>query len=315
MYKGKRICVIVPAFNESRKIQKTLTTVPIWVDAIIAIDDKSTDTTLEEMRIAQQSDRRISIIELQENSGVGFALRTGYQKSIREGFDVSAVMDGDGQMDPDELWKLLDPICSGEADMAKGNRFFSSNSYHGMPRVRLIGNVFLSLLNKIGSGYWSILDPQNGYIAISNSILNRANLTDFERGYSFQNDFLCKLRLMEARVIDVNIPARYQDEISTLKIFPTSVSIIRTLIKGFLRRVFVMNLLWSFAISSLLFIAATFFGLLAVLFGIWITYTSRGALTQTAGSVTLEAIFLIFSLVLYLAWLILDVSSEPRPRR
>jgi hypothetical protein len=64
-----------------------------------------------------------------------------------------------------------------------------------------------------------------------------------------------------------------------------------------------------------LFIAATFFGLLAVLFGIWITYTSRGALTQTAGSVTLEAIFLIFSLVLYLAWLILDVSSEPRPRR
>jgi len=314
MYNGKTVCVIVPAYNEAKKISETLTTIPDWVDRVIAIDDKSKDTTLEEMKKLVSSISKLRIIALPTNSGVGYALATGYKESIAESFDISVVMDGDGQMDPNELDRLVEPITLGQTDMSKGNRFYSSESFRSMPLIRVIGNVALGLLNKIGSGYWSIVDPQNGYIAISNKTLRTLNLDKMVHGYSFQNDFLCKLRLIDARILDVNIPARYLDEVSTLKIVPTSISILRTLSRGFLRRVFIKNFLWSFSISSLAFILALMLGLMSLLSGVWVIYTSRGSLTQTAGTVTFVALLFLSSLALSLTWLVLDVLSEPKAR-
>ena len=103
---------------------------------------------------------------LPENQGVGGAIVHGHKRALELGCDVSVVMAGDAQMDPEYLPKLLDPIADGEAGFTKANRFYGEGSFEGMPRHRVVGNIALSFLTKAASGYWGLFDPQNGYTAI-----------------------------------------------------------------------------------------------------------------------------------------------------
>ena len=87
--------------------------------------------------------------------------------------DVTAVMAGDGQMDPDDLGKIIDPVVNGDVDYSKGNRLFFGDAWKMIPHYRYLGNSFLSLMTKISSGYWHLADSQSGYTAISLTALKR----------------------------------------------------------------------------------------------------------------------------------------------
>jgi hypothetical protein len=89
--------------------------------------------------------------------------------------DIAAVMAGDNQMDPTYLPTLLDPIVDGRADYTKGNRLINEAYRKGMPPWRSFGNSLLTFLTKIASGYWQMMDPQNGYTAISIRDARRAS--------------------------------------------------------------------------------------------------------------------------------------------
>lgn len=167
MYKGKSIGVVIPAFNESRLVGKTLDSVPSYVDRIYAVDDASTDATQSIMSEHSKRDPRIRLLSREVNGGVGAAVVLGYKKALNDGIDISAVMAGDGQMDPQFLLTLLNPIIEGKAEYTKGDRLFGSSHKGQMSSWRYFGNVVLSYLNKIASGYWNIDDPQNGYVAIT----------------------------------------------------------------------------------------------------------------------------------------------------
>jgi len=97
-----------------------------------------------------------------ENQGAGGALRTGYVRARDDDIDITVTMDADGQMDPDQLPTLLDPIVEGDADYAKGNRLADRASRREMPPFRLFGNWVLTQLTKIASGYWRLQDPRTG---------------------------------------------------------------------------------------------------------------------------------------------------------
>lgn len=160
---------------------------------------------------------RIVPIQHEENRGVGGAIKTGYELARDHGYDVAAVMSGDGQMDPEILPEILDPVVEGRADYAKGNRLSQRSQLEGMSAWRLFGNTTLTFLTKCVSGYWRMKDPQNGYTAISRRCLTTLDLDRLYDDYGFSNDILVHLNVHEMRVADVEMKSRYGDENSTIR--------------------------------------------------------------------------------------------------
>lgn len=216
MYKGQKVAAVVPAYNESRLIGKTITTMPDFVDFIVVINDCSTDDTSERARAV--GDPRVVVIDHVKNTGVGGSIMDGHERALALGADINVVMAGDAQMDPAYLPALLDPICDDGYEFTKANRFFSRTSFADMPAVRMLGSVALSFATKVASGYWNLFDPQNGYTAVSRSALLRLNVAAVARGYEFENDLLIWLNIANARAKDVPIPASYGEEVSTMRI-------------------------------------------------------------------------------------------------
>ncbi len=120
------------------------------------------------------------------------------------GYDVAIKMDADEQMDAAELPRLVRPIERGMAEYVKGNRFRRTGRPPSMPGARWFGNVVLSFLTKVASGYWHVFDPQCGFIAITTPTLSRLNLDGIARDYFFENDMLIRLNVIDARVVDVD---------------------------------------------------------------------------------------------------------------
>jgi len=239
MYLKKKIGVVVPAYNESKLIAQTLTTLPSLVDTIIVVDDKSNDTTAEIINEIAKGDTRVILIQHEVNQGVGGAIATGYKKAVELEIDVTAVMAGDGQMDPNDLTNILDPVVNGVADYTKGNRLFQGDAWNMIPHYRYFGNSFLSLLTKIASGYWHIADSQTGYTAVSLKVLKKLHLDTIYKRYGMPNDMLIKLNQYDFRVRDIHIRPVYNiGEKSEIKLFKVIPKISWLLIKGFWKRLF-----------------------------------------------------------------------------
>jgi len=228
MYKGNRIGVVVPAFNEEAFVGEVIATVPAFVDRVYVVDDGSTDGTWAEIQRAAREtneratveltdggvrERRVVPIQHAENRGVGGAIKTGYLRAREDRMDVTAVMGGDAQMDPDLLDRIVDPVAEGRADYAKGNRLMNRD-VDGMSQFRLVGNTILTVLTKIASGYWGIGDPQNGYSAISLDALETVGIEEMYEFYGYCNDLLVRLNVHRMRVADVPAPVTYGDETS-----------------------------------------------------------------------------------------------------
>ncbi len=218
MYKGKSIGIVVPAYNEELLIGKTLSTIPDFVDKIFVIDDASKDRTKEITLEFQQKDLRIVLIHHTNNQGVGQSLIDGYVASREAGLDITAVMAGDAQMDPDDLPAVLDPIAEGWSDYVKGNRLLREEVVARMPKHRYIGNSVLTLLTKFATGYWRIIDPQCGYTAISLKALSTIHIEDMIKGYGYNAHILNMLNLNNFRVCDVEIRPVYGEEKSGIKL-------------------------------------------------------------------------------------------------
>jgi glycosyltransferase involved in cell wall biosynthesis len=206
MLEGKRVAVVVPAFDEEALLPETLAGIPDFVDRIYVVDDASRDATAARARDAAARDGRIDVIEHDRNRGVGAAIVSGYGRAVEDRIDVTAVMAADNQMDPAELRGLVEPVARGELDYAKTNRLFSGQAWQVMPRHRYLGNAVLSLLTKIASGYWHVADSQSGYTAIGLGTLEQLDLERIYPRYGFPNDFLVHLNVWNARVRD--IPSR-----------------------------------------------------------------------------------------------------------
>ena len=231
MYDGRSVGVVVPAYNESGHVGEVIETMPDYVDRIYAVDDASTDGTWGEVRdcarrvnrrAAESSpdrgaDTRVVTIQHDRNRGAGAAVKTGYSRALDDDIDVIAVMDGDGQMDPDHLERIVAPVAAGEVTYAKGNRLSSRRDYERMSRWRLFGNVLLTLLTRVSSGYWEVSDPQNGFTAISSDGLRRVRFERLYDEYGFLNHLLFALNLDREQIADVAHPSVYGDETSTIR--------------------------------------------------------------------------------------------------
>jgi glycosyltransferase involved in cell wall biosynthesis len=222
MFKGRRVFVVVPAWNEERLIGRVLDTMPEIVDRVIVVDDASTDRTVEVVAEAMsRMGGRLRLVRRGTNGGVGAAIVVGYKAALDETQpeDLVAVMAGDAQMDPGDLPRLLAPLAAGEADYTKGNRLFTGEAWKIIPRHRYLGNAALSLLTKIASGYWHVADSQSGYTAIVAEALKVLQLDRLYKRYGFPNHLLVELNNYDFRVRDVPIRPVYNiGEVSGIRL-------------------------------------------------------------------------------------------------
>ncbi len=238
MYRGKKIGVVIPAYNEALLIGRVLSTMPDFVDRIIVVNDNSTDKTADVVRRHRAFESGgIVLLHHKMNRGVGAAIVTGYRRAVEIGMDAVAVMAGDAQMDPVDLSRILDPIVEERADYVKGNRLFRGESWAMIPRVRYLGNAFLSLLTKIASGYWHIADSQSGYTAITATALKRIDLEKIYTRYGMPNDILIRLNVANFRVHDVSVrPIYHIGEKSGIRLHSVVPRIAWLLLRGFFWR-------------------------------------------------------------------------------
>lgn len=207
MYRGLRTAVVVPAYNEEANLAATIASIPAYIDHVLVVDDGSHDATAA---IAEQAGRAaIEVVRHRHNRGVGAAVVSGYRRALQLGCDVTLVMAGDGQMDPRDVPALLAPIVAGRADYVKGNRFAYPEVLWTMPRARLLGNVALSLLTRLTSGYRRLFDSQCGFTAVTRATLLALELDGLFPRYGYPNDLLARLRVAGARVVDVPVRPIY----------------------------------------------------------------------------------------------------------
>jgi glycosyltransferase involved in cell wall biosynthesis len=284
---------------------------PNFVDHLILVDDCSTDGTSETALACE--DPRLTILKTPANQGVGGATIAGYRKALELNSDIVVKMDADGQMAPEYLPALLDALVEQDYDYAKGNRFLAGESLAFMPRHRLWGNILLTFMTKLASGYWHIFDPQNGYTAIKGDALRLLDLDVIHKRFFFENDVLIHLNFFSLRVKDIAIPARYGEEESDVNPFKIGVTFPILLLRRFFYRIYQRYVLRDFApIALFLFLGLILFGW-GVVFGIylWIEGMITGRLTPT-GTIMLALLPLILGFQLLLQAIVLDIQETPK---
>jgi glycosyltransferase involved in cell wall biosynthesis len=309
MYKGAVIAAVVPAFNEERLIGTVITTMPDYVDHIVVVDDCSPDATSDAALAV--GDGRVLVERHETNTGVGGAIITGHRRALALGSDINVIMAGDAQMDPEYLPDLLEPLVEGGYGFAKANRFFSLRSFEGMPRHRVFGNVVLSFMTKLASGYWHIFDPQNGYTAIRREVLRRLPLDRVSRRYSFENDLLIQLNILRVPAIDVPIPAIYGEEVSSIRLGRVVPELMRLLVAGFWRRIFYKYILWSFSPVALFLLTGLALVMFGLVTGIWTIVETIGPPAASAGSVLLSVAPSLIGIQMLMYALLLDIQESP----
>ena len=209
MFRNHSIGIVVPAYNEETQIERTVRTMPDYVDKIIVVDDRSKDRTAEIVEGLAIEDDRVILIRHEKNGGVGKAIGTGYIWCRENDIDIAVVMAGDGQMDPLDMPALLDPVVDGKADYTKGNRLITGEAWKKIPKIRYLGNSALTFLTKIASGYWHVTDSQCGYTAAKMKVYRTIPLDKIYPDYGVFNDLLVTLNIYDFRVQDVEVAPIY----------------------------------------------------------------------------------------------------------
>ncbi|QWC20218.1 glycosyltransferase family 2 protein [Halorubrum sp. 2020YC2] len=266
---------------------------PAWRDRIVARDARS-GTALP--------DRRFVALRHRENTGVGGAIKTGYRNAVADGagVDVVAVMNGDGQMDPAILDRIIDPVVRGDSHYAKGNRLRHTEYRRDMSVWRTFGNVLLTGLTRIASGYWRMTDPQNGYTAVSREALDRVEFETLYDDYGFCNHLLVRLNRQGLRIADVPMRAVYCDETSHIRYGSFIPALSLLLLRSYLGRLFTAagNGLGDSAA------AAQLFGIGSTVAGVGV---GLGALLASASAAALAGVALaLLGLVSFVAGVALE---------
>jgi glycosyltransferase involved in cell wall biosynthesis len=288
MYHEKSVAVVVPAKNERDQIPLVLGTMSRFVDRVIVVDDGSTDGTGEVVQAIAQHDARITLIRHERTRGVGAAISTGYQEAKKLKIDITAVMAGDGQMNPDDLEVVVYPVSEGIADYCKGNRFTFASGLAAIPSVRKFGNFALSILTKIVSGYWHVSDTQCGFTAISLAALENMEIENIYAGYGCPNDILVKLNIGDMRVVEVPVSPMYNvGEASKMRIPLVVLPILRMLFVKFIERMVYKYVLRNGHPMVFAYLFACLFLLGSLVTGIYI-----GAMLVKTGLIMKAALFI-----------------------
>ncbi len=312
MYRKLETAVVIPCYNEEKMITQTIKKIPEYIDHIIAVNDASTDNTIGVLNKLKKQYSKLIIVDNKVNQGVGGALITGYDYAIKNTKATAiGIVAGDDQFDSSYLKAMLDDFIDQSADYVKASRFFHREAFKTMPKYRQFGNIFISLLTKFSTGYYSITDITNGCGWLRREIIEKIDFSIVEKRYDYETSMLTALSIANAKVIDHAVPAHYGDEKSTIKLIPTAWRNLKAVWKGFWRRIYYKYVLYGFHPVALFLFTGMFFLIISLLLAIFLLYVKLFAhQSPTAGSVMLAVLPFILGIQLTLTALTIDVSNE-----
>jgi glycosyltransferase involved in cell wall biosynthesis len=222
-----KVAVVIPAHNEEHKISDVLKKIPPEiVKTTIVIDDGGNDKTGE---VAKELG--FQVVRHDNNMGVGAAYKTGYNLCLNEEADIIVTLHSDGQHDPKELFKLIEPIFNDQADYVLGSRL--KNDKINMTWIRSTGNKFLTwCINKLTR--YDISDSQTGYHAITSVALKRLDFDRWSNGFSCETEAIVEASSKGLRVIEVPIKCIYSNR-SHVRAYSDGPKILWAAIKGRLK--------------------------------------------------------------------------------
>ena len=304
------ICVVIPAYKVSKHILQVITSIGPEVDKIIIIDDACPEGSGELVRCST-SDPRVEVLNHSVNQGVGGAVKSGYMRALAINSKIIVKIDGDGQMDTSRIIELVSPLLNGAAGYTKGNRFFEVEAITKMPKIRILGNIGLSFLTKLSTGYWQIFDPNNGFTAVDATVLRKIPLNKLDSRYFFESDLLFRLNLYGVIVEDIPIPCLYGNEKSNLSIFRTLIEFPIKHLRNFFKRIIYTYYLKDFNLASIELPLGIVFGSFGLILGLtnWITGLQDNQATPT-GTLILVSMSIITGNQLILAFFSYDVNKR-----
>jgi len=305
------ITVVIPTYKVIKHIEKVIRTLPKFINNIIVVDDRCPEESgkfVESLNI-----NNVHVIYNETNQGVGGAVISGYQKAIELNADIIIKVDGDGQMNPEYIEKLIYPIVKNKADYTKGNRFNDFKALKKMPKIRLFGNSALSFLVKASSGYWNIMDPTNGFTAITKEAILGLELYNISKRYFFESDILINLNIENCVVKDISLPAKYEDEESSLSITKVLFDFPPKLLKGFVKRIFYKYYIYNFNMASIYMLLGFPMFIFGFLYGSVSWYQSvTNTIEASTGTVMLSALPIILGVQFLLQAISIDIDSVPK---
>ena len=306
-----RIAIVIPCYRVRDKIVDVVAAILPAADAVVVVDDCCPEKS-GEFLLKNCADPKLTVLFHEKNQGVGGAMITGFKAALEAGAEIVVKMDGDGQMDARYLPRLMAPLIAGQADFAKGNRFYDLRALRSMPRVRRFGNFGLTLLSKAASGFWHVSDPTNGFFALRSNALQLLNFHLLDARYFFEISLLIQLNVVRAIAIDVPIPAKYADENSSLSTWRALCSFPAKLTGGLIHRIWWRYFIYDVNIVTIFLLtgSALFFG--GGIFGAWRWGQNwHFGREQSAGTVALAMLPMILGFQMLLQAVVLDMIDKP----
>ena len=303
--------MVIPCYRVAGQVLDVLARIGPEVSSVYCVDDACPEGSgrlvLETVR-----DPRVVVVFNPTNLGVGGATMAGYRLALAEGADVIVKIDGDGQMDPSLLPQFVAPVIAGQADYAKGNRFWDLGNIDRMPMVRRLGNLGLSFLAKASTGYWNIFDPTNGYTAIHARVLEWLPLERVSSRYFFESDLLFRLGTLRAVVVDVPMDARYGEQTSALRPWAVFGEFAWKHFRNVVKRIGYNYFLRDLSIASLQLLASLALLGFAGAFGGWEWWWhAKAGISAPLGTVMLAALPAVMGFQLLLSFIGYDMAGVP----
>jgi glycosyltransferase involved in cell wall biosynthesis len=230
MKDGKKIIVVMPAYNAEKTLERTYRDIPReWVDEIVLTDDASRDGTVE---LARKLGLRVLVHS--KNRGYGGNQKTCYREALRLGGDIMIMIHPDHQYDPKIIPRLITPLLNEECDAVFGSRMLGGRALEGgMPRWKYLANIFLTALENSALAM-SLTEYHSGLRAYSRRYLETVKLEHNSDDFVFDSEIIAQAAIHGLRIQEIPIATRYFEEASQIGILRSVVyglSILKTLAK------------------------------------------------------------------------------------
>ncbi len=310
-----KVFAIIPCFNSVDKAYLIANECLKYVDKVICVDDKCPYGTgqIIEKKIDNE---KLIVIYHKNNKGVGGATKTGFKYALDKGADIVVKIDSDGQMPPYLLPKLIKPIKDGKAEFMKGNRFSSFEVASKMPFTRLIGNIALSFIAKLSTGYWELFDPTNGFLAIHTDVIKKIYLDKLDDRYFFETDLLFRCSLSDILISEITMPVVYQDEKSGIKPLKEVFNFYLRHSLVFVKRILYQYFLFDFNPGSISIVISFILGMMAIFIGCY--NFIKGLITNQETEFGIQVLFLVLTIIssqFFINFIYYDSSQKPILRK
>lgn len=236
MIKGKKIIVVMPAYNASKTLEDTYREIDFdIVDDVVLVDDASRDNTVE---VAKKAGIR-HIIRHEKNKGYGGNQKSCYNKALELGGDIVIMVHPDYQYTPKLIPALAYPIANGLYHCILGSRILGTGALKGgMPAYKFLSNRLLTFIQNVLNGH-KLSEYHTGYRAFSKELLNKIDFTGNSDDFVFDNEILSQIIYSGCEIGEITCPTKYFSEGSSIN-FKRSVKygfgVLRVSVCHFLQR-------------------------------------------------------------------------------